>query len=1853
MSNLKEEKVNQNEQEQNASEGHLNENFKESLNQFKIQDQVVIENSQRSGQQQIIAHQQPSQNQNENNQKISCNESINSQQESDSKQKFFGDITDESLYESKLQNQGQIENNLIYCQQQVIAPQLDTPAIQQIEQKIPLNQCLTKQSQNDSSFIDSQLSVKENIQEAQTLNQQSEKRFEQGSCNVEQQQQNYPSTNNYQNINYDSSQSLQFQQQNIQDDKFSINSMQKQFGENILKEQNNLQSIDTQFKNNNIDDQTSNQSNILQDISSSISSQFEQNQQLHQINNQNPGSQADNNREINFEDSDEEESKIFDDKPDSNSLQKQLDVSLSSIRKANADIDYSGFLDFLLNLEENKKYSSLLEQSKDEEDFANKLKKQKQQKQNYVQIEPRDYQEEIFKNVIKNYGNYIIFLETGTGKTLVSQMIAQYTLSKFKGSKVAFLANQVNLVEQQYNNFGIYQRAIEEYLVKQNISQEINQDINIAFFHGKMNLDFWNRSFWQKNVEQSQIIFFSSQIFLNCLRRGYFQLTQFKLIIFDECHNASKEHAFSQIMKEFYFETKKNNIVLNNTPNIVGLSATPITQGNKGNFCVRKEMLKLAKNLDCQFVNYNLQNVYAQLRNIEQTQKTYEVDMFENEYQYIESNNIRGFDNADRVLYELYNQYPELKDLYNQLQILSRMDNYVSKTFTQILRKIINLLEEYAIILIYQIGVYAIQFFIFDILQELKGKNINLPQISCMKKQLEDVLQQFYDTFRIKYNDTSKHLSNKSKVLLEIISNSPGISLIFCNSKVVVKYVTKLIQSIFQNENPDQKFCEYIMGQTSQNRREEDDDNLQIVNNLNLYEINNLKQKSVEQALIKINQETSFNIKFFELKQKYQEQQKIVERFRNKQFRVLVSTSVVEEGFDIPSCNVVIAFSKIISQRQYIQMKGRARAENSKFYALVAVFKDNKTKPQNHQQVSDQIKNEYNNLSLMTPLQFQQEMINQLGNDDDDSSMENYERFIIAETNANVNTFWVKEIVHQFCQSFSYNNQLENKFPLIFNSLISERSMYLSLVFLPFQLQQNIFMNHQKLKNKKEDAQRCACMQAVKSLLKNKYISNELRPRHKSYKNFYFGRGEDDYYTEYSDKYFAIVQKHMQEVFVGYLNGKKKKIVVYKKLYRQIVDQVFVENKKIQQNQIHQFYLYEIQYKGELLQIKLIYDKQCLEDFTNPEIKFIFIQQINLNNEELNKVRSTNQQAHIKLLNLEKLNIQPKKVYVSKGLIFQKTKNKDYENTEESVILNQNVVFLYLMKDLELEQIQQIQFINCQIDKIRDFLKLQIISEKISRKLEKEKIDFGNKQITRLNVFIKPNYILTGSFSKRDIKEDQKEMYPVQFENLQTLTIKDLIQIFDKKELEKNLVFLGKQYFKFITSIHIFNDNFKTHYDILASELDMKFNDCFVMSKAVESKFFKYLKVKEYVTFAPCLSIIMQKLHTFVADDITLNEKIIVKNYKQNPLNYDMAEIRNKQFVDIIYFIIGYIINNNQNAFKHFEKYSTLFQPVLKSFGLIEKYSILSNFINIKSEETKYRAEKLNQLEQFCQNIRYKFSNIGLLQQAFTHSSYKQDMVCQDLSKILLIQEIYSSETLNDILKMEKKSSMIELNDVSNDVLSFLGSMIFSQIILHQLYSKYSKSNPNELDIFMEIVCCEQTKSYLSAKLYLDNQFLYGKLYQKIFQKLKNTADYLRTQSIQNFKNIFMNYSYNEINTLSQLFDSLVGAIFIDQQQDFEKTSKFFIYFVESIINDICKIAEEHPKYSLIKLLNEMGHSWENIQIIKLPHPEQYIPANNNKYTYQIYDIKNENLLIDNVFECQRIEEAYVAIKNSIKSNQS
>ncbi len=68
----------------------------------------------------------------------------------------------------------------------------------------------------------------------------------------------------------------------------------------------------------------------------------------------------------------------------------------------------------------------------------------------------------------------------------------------------------------------------------------------------------------------------------------------------------------------------------------------------------------------------------------------------------------------------------------------------------------------------------------------------------------------------------------------------------------------------------------------------------------------------------------------------------MIKEFRTGEINVLIATAIVEEGLDIPKCNLVFRFNKPPNFSSYMQSKGRARAKQNASYVLLVDESDKK-----------------------------------------------------------------------------------------------------------------------------------------------------------------------------------------------------------------------------------------------------------------------------------------------------------------------------------------------------------------------------------------------------------------------------------------------------------------------------------------------------------------------------------------------------------------------------------------------------------------------------------------------------------------------------------------------------------------------------------------------------------------------------------------------------------------------------------------------------------------------------------------------------------------------------------------------
>lgn len=62
----------------------------------------------------------------------------------------------------------------------------------------------------------------------------------------------------------------------------------------------------------------------------------------------------------------------------------------------------------------------------------------------------------------------------------------------------------------------------------------------------------------------------------------------------------------------------------------------------------------------------------------------------------------------------------------------------------------------------------------------------------------------------------------------------------------------------------------------------------------------------------------------------------ILEAFRSGTFGVVIATNVIEEGFNVPTCGLVVMFNSIVSSKAYIQSRGRGRHAKARYVVLLS-----------------------------------------------------------------------------------------------------------------------------------------------------------------------------------------------------------------------------------------------------------------------------------------------------------------------------------------------------------------------------------------------------------------------------------------------------------------------------------------------------------------------------------------------------------------------------------------------------------------------------------------------------------------------------------------------------------------------------------------------------------------------------------------------------------------------------------------------------------------------------------------------------------------------------------------------------
>ncbi len=166
-------------------------------------------------------------------------------------------------------------------------------------------------------------------------------------------------------------------------------------------------------------------------------------------------------------------------------------------------------------------------------------------------IELRDYQENILNTARSK--NTLVVLPTGIGKTFIAVMLAAERLQAFPDSKALILAPTKPLAAQHQKVFQNVFNIPEDKIIL--LTGHIPAEKRKEFY------------------EAARIISATPQTVQNDLRSGTADLSDFSLLIVDECHRSVKKYAYPEVAKAYRGKSLH--------PRILALTASPSSDESK------------------------------------------------------------------------------------------------------------------------------------------------------------------------------------------------------------------------------------------------------------------------------------------------------------------------------------------------------------------------------------------------------------------------------------------------------------------------------------------------------------------------------------------------------------------------------------------------------------------------------------------------------------------------------------------------------------------------------------------------------------------------------------------------------------------------------------------------------------------------------------------------------------------------------------------------------------------------------------------------------------------------------------------------------------------------------------------------------------------------------------------------------------------------------------------------------------------------------------------------------------------------------------------------------------------------
>ncbi|KAK4152741.1 hypothetical protein C8A00DRAFT_15990 [Chaetomidium leptoderma] len=492
-----------------------------------------------------------------------------------------------------------------------------------------------------------------------------------------------------------------------------------------------------------------------------------------------------------------------------------------------------------------------------------------------VTMTARAYQVEMLEESLKQ--NIIVAMDTGSGKTQVAILRIQAELEQ--SNKIAwFLAPTVSLADQQFEAIQAQTPGVQSKLIR-----------------GSDNVDAWSTKpgVWDAVLLNTRIVVSTYQILFDAVSHALVPLSSLGLIVIDEVHNSVRMNSVARLMREHYTPNKTQGLPV---PHILGLTASPLMRSNLGDL----EVLEQTLDAVCKTPSTHRAELMAQVNRPEMKTISYggipdpEGDP-----------DPEGATQHTSTMARLKSAYLELDikhDPYVRHLLADNTQRSREKLKKALLTKTTysrSQMESFcnrARDMCKSLGPWAADYYIHRVISSFLKVPGTLSQVTdnLADRERKYLAEAFQKVDAQPPPETPTALSPKMLALLYALESHRGTprGIVFVKERATVAVLSHILA---------------IHPKTARRYR--------VGSMVGTSKVPGRRQD------------------FLDLGQK--DYLLSLQAFRKGSVNLLVATSVLEEGIDVPACNLVFCFDKPDNLKSFIQRRGRARMAESQLYLLV------------------------------------------------------------------------------------------------------------------------------------------------------------------------------------------------------------------------------------------------------------------------------------------------------------------------------------------------------------------------------------------------------------------------------------------------------------------------------------------------------------------------------------------------------------------------------------------------------------------------------------------------------------------------------------------------------------------------------------------------------------------------------------------------------------------------------------------------------------------------------------------------------------------------------------------------------